>query len=62
MTVETKLAEAARRFVTAEHEMSGDRTPDMGTVTACMAAHHDMYVLCGLPCGCDEGTCPGSIG
>lgn len=62
LQLDHRIAEAARRFVVLEHEMSGDYRPDLGTVTACLAAHHDLYVLVGLPCGCDEGTCPGVIG
>lgn len=59
---ETALLDAARRFVYANERLDGDPHPDSGIVIASLAARHDMNLLCGSPCGCDEGTCPGLLG
>lgn len=59
---EEALLDAARRFVAANARLDGDPNPDPGTVIASLAARHDMQLLCGEPCGCDEGTCPGLLG
>ncbi len=59
---ERQLLDAARRFIHANERMDGDPNPDKGVVIASLSARHDMNLLCGVPCGCDEGTCPGLIG
>ena len=58
---ERALLDAARRFIGADARLA-DPNPDPGDVIASLAARHDMNLLCGAPCGCDEGTCPGVIG
>lgn len=58
---ERALLDAACRFIYA-NERLGSPHPDPGDVIASMSARHDMNLLCGVPCGCDEGTCPGLIG
>lgn len=59
---ERALLDAARRFIVADERLKGDPHPDPGDVIASLAARHDMQLLAGAACGCDEGDCPGVIG
>lgn len=58
-----QMADAARRFVIADLELEESLSRcDPGVVIAAMAAKHDLRLLAGLPCGCEEGSCEGLIG
>lgn len=58
---ERLLLDAARRFIFADQRLA-DPHPDPGDVMMSLAARHDMNLLCGEPCGCSDGDCPGLIG
>lgn len=61
--VEGLMAEAAHRFVIADLDLEESLSRcDPGVVIAAMAAKHDMRLLAGIACGCDEGSCEGLIG
>lgn len=58
----TTLLELARAYVTVNDELVGATGPRAGELAiASMATQHDLILVAGGPCDCDEGTCPGLI-
>lgn len=53
------IADIARQFCTIDHQLASETNPDPGLPILSMQLRHDLYLLCDIPCGCDEGTCPG---
>jgi hypothetical protein len=56
------LEDVARNFVALQYELdqaTGTRAGELAI--ACLAARHDLQLLCEYPCGCDDGDCPGLL-
>lgn len=56
------LEEVAREFVTIDRDLSGATGARAGELAILsLALRHDLTLLCGAPCDCDDGTCSGLI-
>lgn len=56
------LEDVAREFVAVDRELLGADGPRASElVILSMSLRHDLTLLCGIPCDCDEGTCPGLL-
>lgn len=58
----TTLLELARAYVAIDNELAGAAGTRAGELAiASLATQHDLIVVAGGPCDCDEGTCAGLI-